>query len=71
MKSNKNKWIRLRDELLGTHELDLYDVWQMEQQFIKACIKKDKSIFENGKVVKHSEDILKGMLINFISGIVF
>jgi hypothetical protein len=71
MKSNKKRWLRLREELLNTHEMDLYDVWEIEQQFIKSYINKDKSIFENHNVTKHSSDIVKGLLVNFISGIIF
>lgn len=71
MKSNKKRWLRLREELLNTHEMDLYDVWEIEQQFIKSYINKDKSIFENHNVTKQSSDMVKGLLVNFISGIIF
>ncbi len=71
MKSNKQRWLRLRDNLLSTHKMDLYDVWLIEQQFIKSYLKRDRAIFENNKITQHSGDMVKGLLVNFISGVIF
>lgn len=71
MRSNRLRWLRLRETLLNTHNVDMYDVWMIEQVFIAAMIKKDKSKLENSKAINHLNDMVKGLLVNFISGIIF
>lgn len=71
MKSNRLRWLRLRNSLINDHNVDLYDVWKIEQDFIASMIKKDKKILEKNKVVNHANDMIKGLLVNFISGIIF
>lgn len=71
MRSNKLRWLRLRDNLLNVHNMDLHDVWGIEQDFIASMLRKDKSKLENSKAVAHANDIVKGLLVNFISGIIF
>lgn len=70
MRCNKQRWLRVRDNLLKVHNMDLFDVWEIEQQFIKSAIEKDSSIFENSKIISHRDDIVKGVLVNFISGLI-
>ncbi|MDW1593611.1 MULTISPECIES: hypothetical protein [unclassified Vibrio] len=70
MKSNKERWLRLRNYLIEKEGMDLHDVWEIEQKFIESTIKKDQRIFSESKIVKHSSDVLKGLLINFITGMV-
>lgn len=71
MRSNKLRWLRLRDHLLNVHHMDLHDVWKIEQDFIASMLKKDKRKLENSKAVTHANDMVKGLLVNFISGIIF
>ncbi|KAB0286944.1 hypothetical protein F2P58_20135 [Vibrio fortis] len=71
MRSNRLRWLRLRDNLLNTHNVDIYDVWKIEQAFIVAMINKDKTKLEKNKTINHANDLVKGLLINFISGIIF
>ncbi|HIF9249872.1 TPA: hypothetical protein ACX6RB_004130 [Photobacterium damselae] len=71
MRSNKLRWLRLRANLLNVHNMDLYDVWKIEQDFIASMLQKDKSKLENSKAVAHANDMVKGLLVNFISGIIF
>ncbi|MCY9865495.1 MULTISPECIES: hypothetical protein [Vibrio] len=71
MRSNRLRWLRLRDNLLNTHNVDMYDVWKIEQAFIAAMINKDKTKLEKNKTINHANDMVKGLLINFISGIIF
>lgn len=71
MRCNKERWIRVRKNLLNVHHMDLFDVWKIEQSLIKSAVKKNKEIFNNSTAVKHSEDIVKGLLVNFISGLIF
>jgi len=71
MRCSKERWLRVRENLLGKHNLDLFDVWKIEQEFIKAVVQKDKKSFNKSTAVKHSEDIVKGLLVNFISGLIF
>ncbi|AUI82459.1 hypothetical protein [Alteromonas macleodii] len=71
MSSNRLRWLRLRDNLLNTHNVDMYDVWLIEQDFIAAMLKKDKKRLENSKGISHVNDMVKGLLVNFISGIIF
>lgn len=71
MKSNKLRWIRVRKQLLEKHNLDLFDVWKIEQQLIASFVSKDKEKFTDSKVVNHAGDIVKGLLVNFVSGMVF
>jgi hypothetical protein len=70
MRCNKERWLRVRNNLLHKHKLDLFDVWKIEQAFIKSVISKDKSSFKDSKVVSYMDEIVKGLLINFISGLV-
>jgi len=71
MRSNKLRWLRLRENLLNVHKMDLYDVWLIEQDFIDSMLRKDKKRLENSKAVNHASDMVKGLLVNFISGIIF
>ncbi|MGL6490178.1 hypothetical protein ACSZNX_03465 [Aeromonas veronii] len=71
MRSNRLRWLRLRNDLLNTHNVDMYDVWLIEQDFIAAMVKKDIKKLENSKAINHANDMVKGLLINFISGIIF
>ncbi|MEZ8077937.1 hypothetical protein ACED27_23290 [Vibrio sp. FF112] len=72
MSSRKERWLRFRDYLLKTHQMDLYDVWQIEQEFIKSVLTHDRKGFEESDVLKkHGGDMVKGLLVNFISGIIF
>lgn len=72
MSSRKERWLRFRDYLIKTHHMDLYDVWQIEQEFIKSVLNHDRKGFENSDVLKkHGGDMVKGLLVNFISGIIF
>lgn len=71
MSSNRLRWLRLRDNLLNIHNVDMYNVWLIEQDFIAAMLKKDKKKLENSKGMKHVNDMVKGLLVNFISGIIF
>ncbi|HDZ3696196.1 TPA: hypothetical protein RSW60_003579 [Vibrio cholerae] len=71
MRSNKLRWLRLRDSLLNVHNMDLHDVWEIEQDFIASMLKRDKRKLENSKGVAHANDMVKGLLVNFISGIIF
>ncbi|MEN8635465.1 hypothetical protein ABFV74_07015 [Pseudoalteromonas distincta] len=71
MRSNRLRWLRLRDNLLNTHSVDLYDIWLIEQDFIAAMLKKDKTRLEKSKAINHVNDMVKGLLVNFISGIIF
>ncbi|HCH3681536.1 TPA: hypothetical protein NKU97_003220 [Vibrio parahaemolyticus] len=71
MNSKKLRWIRMRDHLLKEHQMDLYDVWLLEQEFIRSVQSNDKKFFEHSDVTRHSGDMLKGLLVNFISGIIF
>lgn len=71
MRSNRLRWLRLRDNLLNDHNVDIYDVWLIEQDFIASMLRKDKKKLENSKGINHVNDIVKGLLINFISGMMF
>ncbi|EMA3775834.1 hypothetical protein U2U55_003625 [Vibrio cholerae] len=71
MRSNKLRWLRLRDSLLNVHNMDLHDVWEIEQDFIASMLKRDRRKLENSKGVAHANDMVKGLLVNFISGIIF
>ncbi|ENM3922377.1 hypothetical protein DDM61_003197 [Vibrio cholerae] len=72
MSSRKERWLRFRDYLINTQQMDLYDVWSIEQEFIKSVINNDRRGFENSTVLqKHGGDMVKGLLINFISGVMF
>lgn len=71
MRSNRLRWLRLRDNLMNTHSVDLYDIWLIEQDFIAAMLKKDKTRLEKSKAINHVNDMVKGLLVNFISGIIF
>lgn len=71
MRSNRLRWLRLRDNLLNTHNVDMYNVWLLEQGFIATILKKDKRELENNKGMKNVNDMVKGLLVNFISGIIF
>jgi hypothetical protein len=70
MRSNRQKWLRLREHLLNIHQVDLYDVWCIEQDFISAVIKKDINKLEQSKSINHLNDIVKGLVVNFISGLI-
>ena len=70
MRCNKERWLRVRDYLIKSHKMDLFEVWKIEQKFIKSVVSKDRSIFEKSKVVTHRDDIIKGLLVNFISGLI-
>lgn len=70
MRSNRLRWLRLRDNLLNIHNVDMHDVWLIEQDFIQAMLKKDKSKLEKSKAINHVNDLVKGLLINFISGMI-
>ncbi|NAT79255.1 hypothetical protein CWD78_17720 [Dickeya dadantii] len=70
MQSNKERWCRLRNNLISKHKVDLYDVWEIEQEFIKSSLNSDRRIFENSRVVRNSKEIVRGILINFISGLI-
>ncbi len=71
MRSNRLRWLRLRDNLLNTHNVDMYNVWLLEQGFIATILKKDKRELEGNKGMKNVNDMVKGLLVNFISGIIF
>ncbi|MFJ5539164.1 DNA-binding transcriptional response regulator [Vreelandella titanicae] len=71
MRSNRLRWLRLRDNLLNTHNVDMYNVWLLEQGFIATILKKDKKELENNKGMRNVNDMVKGLLVNFISGIIF
>lgn len=71
MKCNKQRWLRVRDNLINEHEIDLFDVWKIEQDFIKTALSKNNNIFKNSPSVNNMSDIVKGLLINFITGLVF
>ncbi|WP_372430481.1 hypothetical protein ACDI08_10610 [Vibrio alginolyticus] len=71
MNSKKLRWLRMRDHLLKEHQMDLYDVWLLEQEFIRSVQNNNRKFFENSKITQHSGDMLKGLLVNFISGIIF
>lgn len=71
MRCPKERWLRVRKNLLAVHNLDLFDVWKIEQEFIKSLISNDRTSFEKSKIITHSNDMIKGLLVNFISGIIF
>lgn len=71
MKCNKQRWLRIRENLIKKHHVDLFEIWKIEQAFILSSITKNKDSFIKNKAVTHMNDLIKGLLINFISGIIF
>ncbi len=70
MGDSVERWKRVRRHLIEEKQVNLYHVWELEQEFIKSLnSKKTKSFSEY--VNKHTEDFVKGLLVNFISGLVF
>ncbi|MGR5326439.1 hypothetical protein [Photobacterium damselae] len=70
MGDSVNRWKRLRNYLIVEKEIDLFHVWELEQEFIKSLNRGNSDSFSKF-IDKHAEDIIKGMLINFVSGLVF
>ncbi|KJY89559.1 hypothetical protein CWB89_19675 [Pseudoalteromonas piscicida] len=68
--SKVQRWKRLRNFLITQKDMDLFELWKLEQQFINAMKNNSSNTFEK-YVTKHSSDVAKGMLINFISSLVF
>ncbi|WP_392339601.1 hypothetical protein [Moritella marina] len=70
MGNDVERWRRIRLHLIHNKNIDLFEVWKIEQEFISALAKKDSKGFESF-VNKHTPDMIKGLLINFVSGIIF
>ncbi|CAK1715569.1 Response regulator [Vibrio crassostreae] len=68
--SDVQRWKRLRNYLITQKDIDVYEVWKIEQEFIKSVLAKSNKPMRN-YIDKHSGDIAKGMLINFVSSLVF
>lgn len=68
--SDVERWRRIRLFLIEEKGIDLFEVWKIEQEFIKALSLGNTSGFKSF-VEKHSSDVIKGLLINFVSGMIF
>ncbi|EKN4757651.1 hypothetical protein DVP10_21665 [Yersinia enterocolitica] len=67
--SVKNRWLRVRAQLINEHFIDLYDVWSMEQDVIKSILTKENKI-DSDKIVKLFGSVVSGVVVNFISGVI-
>lgn len=67
--SVKNRWLRVRAQLINEHFIDLYDVWSMEQDVIKSILIKENKI-DSDKLVKLFGSVVSGIVVNFISGVI-
>lgn len=67
--SVKNRWLRVRTQLINEHFIDLYDVWSMEQDVIKSILTKENKI-DSDKIVKMFGSVVSGVIVNFISGVI-
>lgn len=70
MGDSVERWKRVRRNLIEEKQVDLYHVWELEQEFIKSLHSKDTKQF-SAYVNKHAEDLVKGLLVSFIAGLVF
>ncbi|CAK6716173.1 hypothetical protein HORM4_790045 [Vibrio harveyi] len=70
MGDSVERWKRFRRHLIEEKQIDLYHVWELEQEFIKSLNSKSTKSF-SAYVNKHTEDFVKGLLISFIAGLVF
>lgn len=70
MGNDIERWRRVRLYLIQEKKMDLFEVWKIEQEFIKAKANKNPDAFKSF-VNKHSSDIIKGLLVNFVSGLIF
>ncbi|WP_133151908.1 hypothetical protein [Enterovibrio norvegicus] len=70
MGSSIERWKRVRKHLIEQKNIDLLDVWVIEQEFISSVNSRDKSKIERF-IKNHADDMVKGLLINFISGLIF
>ncbi|MEI7365899.1 hypothetical protein WCU67_22850 [Pectobacterium parmentieri] len=67
--SVKNRWLRVRSQLINEYSIDLYDVWSMEQDVIKSILKKENKI-DKDEMLKLFGPVVSGVIVNFISGVI-
>ena len=67
--SIKKRWLRVRKQLIENYNIDLYDVWMIEQEVIESIISNKNKINEN-KIQKLFGSVILGIVVNFISGVI-
>ncbi|MEI7180399.1 hypothetical protein WCT65_15190, partial [Pectobacterium carotovorum] len=67
--SVKKRWLRVRKQLIDIYDMDLFDVWEIEQDVIDSIINK-KSKINQDRIQKLFGQVVLGVVANFISGVI-
>ena len=65
-----DQWLRVRDRLLK-NEIPLYDVFQIEQDYIKSIVNNNEKILKNSNGVNNLRDDLKQIILSLIANGIF